>query len=261
LILFALGKKVTMAVPVLVIDDDELSREVFSFLLQDAGYEVQTADSGDEALLRLQSTSARPKVVLTDLQMPGTSGKELALQLRALCGPSTTLLAMSASEPEDDSAREFDGFLLKPFTMATLAAAIAGKTSEAVEGSSVTDTSVLDETVYRKLSQSMKPLQLEQLYTLCLSDAEGRITNMRLSASNGDDAAYRREAHAVKGGCGMVGALELQMLATAMEQRGLSDDHVATLDEFMAASERLRRILVAHGISHNRDGGVSGEDA
>jgi CheY-like chemotaxis protein len=250
-----------MAAPVLVIDDDELSREVFSFLLRDAGYEVETADSGDAALLRLQSTAARPKVVLTDLQMPGTSGNELALQLRILCGPSTTLLAMSASAPDDKSVREFDGFLLKPFTMAALTAAIAGKTVGSGEGSSSTGAGILDETVYRKLSESMKPHQLKQLYELCLADAEVRVTKMRLSASNGDDAGYRSEAHAVKGGCGMVGALELQMLATAMEQRGLSDDHVATLDEFMAASERLRRMLVAHGISHNRDGGVSGEDA
>ena len=43
----------------------------------------------------------------------------------------------------------------------------------------------------------------------------------------------------------MVGALELQRLAMSMEERGLCDDDVATLDEFMVACERLRRILVA----------------
>ena len=44
------------------------------------------------------------------------------------------LLAMSGSVPDDGSDREFDGFLLKPFTMEKLAAAIAGKTAEAAEG-------------------------------------------------------------------------------------------------------------------------------
>jgi HPt (histidine-containing phosphotransfer) domain-containing protein len=68
---------------------------------------------------------------------------------------------------------------------------------------------------------------------------------MRQAASSGDDAAYRKEAHAIKGGCGMVGAVELQRLATSMEERGLCDDDVATLDEFMVSLERLRRILVA----------------
>jgi HPt (histidine-containing phosphotransfer) domain-containing protein len=69
---------------------------------------------------------------------------------------------------------------------------------------------------------------------------------MRRAAAEGDDAAFKREAHAIKGGCGMVGALELQKLATSMEQRGLRDDDVATLDEFLVACERLRRMLIAH---------------
>jgi hypothetical protein len=44
----------------------------------------------------------------------------------------------------------------------------------------------------------------------------------------------------------MVGAIELQSLATSMEERGLRDDHIASLDEFILACGRLRRILVAH---------------
>ena len=105
-----------MPARVLVVDDDALSREVFALLLQDAGYAVETADSGDAALLYLQ-TAHPPDVVLADLQMPGTAGSELALRLRSLCGPATTLLAMSASEPDNASDQEFDGLLLKPFTM------------------------------------------------------------------------------------------------------------------------------------------------
>ena len=110
-----------MPVQILVVDDDDLSREVLAVLLQRAGYVVETADSGDGALLNLQAAHALPEVILTDLQMPGTSGNQLARSLRGLCGPATTLLAMSASAPDDGSDREFDGFLLKPFTMETLA--------------------------------------------------------------------------------------------------------------------------------------------
>ncbi len=84
---------------------------------------------------------------------------------------------------------------------------------------------------------------------------------MRQAASDGDDAAYKREAHAIKGGCGMVGALELQTLATSMEKDGLSDDHVASLKEFIVACERLRDMLIAREIIHNRARGVSGDDA
>jgi CheY-like chemotaxis protein/HPt (histidine-containing phosphotransfer) domain-containing protein len=248
-----------MPVRVLVVDDDALSREVLSLLLHGAGYAVESADSGDAALLHLQSHTP-PQVVLADLQMPGTSGNKLARQLRSLCGPTTTLLAMSASEPGDKSDREFDGFLLKPFTMEMFTAAILRRKVETAKGSNSSTVVALDETVHQKLAASMRRPQLQQLYALCLSDAAARVAVMQWAASSGGDAAYRREAHAIKGGCGMVGALELQTLATSMEERGLSDDHVASLKEFIVAHERLRRILVAREIIHDRVSGVSGED-
>ena len=250
-----------MPVQTLVIDDDELSREVLALLLHSAGHAVETADSGDAALLHLQTVQLMPQVILTDLQMPGTTGNELALRLRALCGPATILLAMSATAPDDGSDREFDGFLVKPFTMETFTATITGKTAKPMkEGNGATAT-VLDDAVYSKLAASMRFHRLKQLYALCLADAERRLATMRQAAAGNDDAAYKREAHAIKGGCGMVGALEMQTLATSMEERGLSDDHVASLKEFLVACERLRGMLIAREIIHDRASEVSGEDA
>jgi CheY-like chemotaxis protein len=233
-----------MAVRILIVDDDELSREVLTLLTTGAGYDVEAVDSGDAALERVQRV--RPEVVLTDIQMPGTAGDELARQLRSVCGARTLLLAMSGSELEDGVGRDFDGFLLKPFTMETLTATISGGLIRVDNGSAGADGVVLDEGVYAKLAGSMRGSQLGELYALCRKDADARVERMRRAASKGDDAAYRKEAHALKGGCGMVGAIELQRLATSMEELGLCDDDVATLEEFVAASERLRRILVAH---------------
>jgi CheY-like chemotaxis protein len=250
-----------MPVKVLVVDDDALSREVLALLLDGVGYSVETADSGDTALLHLQAAHLPPQVILTDLQMPGVTGNELALALRGLCGPATTLLAMSASAPEDGSARRFDGFILKPFSMETFTAAIAGKTAKAAKEPYGAAAPVLDEVVYTKLAGSMRHSRLEQLYALCLADTESRLTIMQQAASRDDDAAYKREAHAIKGGCGMVGAIELQTLATSMEEGGLSDDHVASLKEFIVACERLRGMLIAREIIHDRASEVSGEDA
>ena len=250
-----------MPIQILVIDDDDVSREVLALLLNSTGYAVATADSGDAALLHLQMAGLLPQVVLTDLQMPGTTGSKLALRLRELCGPATVLLAMSATAPDDGCVLDFDGFLLKPFAMEAFTAAITGKTARAVKEPKGAAAAVLDEVVYSKLAGSMRPSQLKQLYTLCLADAEGRLTTMWQAASGNDNAAYKREAHAIKGGCGMVGALELQTLATSMEERGLSDDHVASLKEFIGACQRLRGMLVAREIIHDRASGVSGEDA
>jgi CheY-like chemotaxis protein/HPt (histidine-containing phosphotransfer) domain-containing protein len=241
-----------MPVRILVVEDDEVSRKILELLLQAEGYEVESVDSGDAALVHLQTTHPRPGVVLTDLQMPGTTGDALARQVRDLCGAEILILGMSASELEDEAGREFDGFLMKPFDMDTLSKAIAGGKSAVGNGPRGTDESVLSRVVYEKLAGSMPRPRLEQLYALCLSDAENRIASMRQAASEGNDVAYRRGAHAIKGGCGMVGAIELQSLATSMEERGLCDDHIASLNEFTLACERLRRILVAHGTNHNQ---------
>lgn len=241
-----------MPVRVLVVDDDDLSREVLALLLDNAGYTVETAESGDAALKHLQTAPSLPAVVLADLQMPGTTGRELARRLRSLCGHTTTILAMSASEPEDELAQEFDGLLLKPFTMEAFAAAISRAQPDTEHEARGIEVAVLDETVYRKLAGSMRPPQIEKLYELCLTDTETRLASMRQAASDGDDAAYKKEAHAIKGGCGMVGAHELQTLATSMEKHGLSDDHVASLQEFLVACGRLRGMLIAREIIHNR---------
>jgi CheY-like chemotaxis protein len=249
-----------MPLRVLVIDDDDLTRDIVALLLNGAGYAVETDDSGDAALLHLQTAPRPPEVVLADLQMPGTSGLELVRRLRALCGSATTFLAMSASAPDDQSASEFDGLLLKPFTVERFAAAIAGRTTR-IEEESSTAVTALDETIYRKLAGSMRPHQLQKLYELCLADTETRLETMRRAASGGDDSTYKKEAHAIKGSCGMVGATELQTLATSMERLGLSDDHIASLKEFMVAGERLRGMLVAREVIHNRGSSVSGEDA
>jgi CheY-like chemotaxis protein len=234
----------------LMVDDDALSRELFSLLLRQKGYAVEAVNSGEAALQHLQAQHALPEVVLTDMQMPGLAGAELASQLRSLYGTRMMLLAMSGSEPKRTDKQAFDGFLLKPFTVDQLAATISGSAPRADEK---TDDSehrpVLNRAVYQKLAASMQATQIEQLYTLCLEDTRRRFSAMERAASEGDDAAYRQEAHAIKGGCGMIGAAELQKLATSMEEQGLdATNHVATHQEFILAVERLRRILVGHEI-------------
>jgi DNA-binding response OmpR family regulator len=240
-------KNETGPLRILVVDDDALSREVLALLLDHSGYAVSTADSGDAAVLQLSTMTGRlPHVVLADIQMPGTAGSALAHALRERCGAESLLLAMSGSRPPDDVIREFDGLLLKPFTMEDLASAIAAtdrqpRTTHAIDQ----NFAPLNEATYEKLAKSMRAERLQQLYTLCLTDSEDRIARMRQLASNKEDASFRKEAHAIKGGAGLVGAVELQTLAEMLEEKGIQANHVASLDELMISCDRLRRILMA----------------
>lgn len=234
---------------ILIVDDDALSREVLSLLLEHAGYVVSAADSGEAAVCQLSATprSLLPHVVLTDIQMPGIAGSALAHALRGCCDASSLLLAMSGSHPPDDMIREFDGLLLKPFTVEELAATIAtiDNPVEATNKAVTRDIVLLDLSIYEKLAASMRPDRLQQLYEVCLTDSTARISRMRQFASNNDDVSFRREAHAIKGGASLVGAIELQTLAGSLEDSGLQANHVASLNELILSCDRLRRILMA----------------
>jgi HPt (histidine-containing phosphotransfer) domain-containing protein len=126
--------------------------------------------------------------------------------------------------------------------MEELAAAIAKRGGAAKQGESA--DGALDTVAHAKLRQMMKPEQLQALYAMFFADAEKRLATMRVALQESDDAEFRRCSHAIKGGCGMVGARELHELARRMEDNGIGSGSLDSLDGFLLAIERLRRILV-----------------
>lgn len=237
----------------LVVDDDALSRDLLTLLLEAEGYEVEAAASGEAAVAR--SASRSPDVVLTDIQMPGLAGSSLAAALRMELGEGPLLLAMSGSQPPVSALTGFDGFLLKPFTVGALKSMMGRETpliDDALDDAlddAIGDA--LDEAIYAKMCDLMPVAQLGQMYALCIDDARKRIAHMEALAAAGGDAEYRKEAHAVKGSSGMLGAPELYALAAAAEQQGLSlsgaargtTSVTATLAQLSLACDRLERIL------------------
>ncbi|MGZ3473258.1 MAG: sigma-54-dependent transcriptional regulator, partial [Polyangiales bacterium] len=78
---------------ILVVDDEENLRLVLRTLLKRAGYEVETASTGEEALEKVEAFG--PDVVITDVRMPKMSGIDLLAALRAKQSPATVIV-MSA---------------------------------------------------------------------------------------------------------------------------------------------------------------------
>jgi len=60
---------------ILVVDDEKSLTILLSRILKDAGYQVETALSGEEAKKKIKNFT--PNLVITDLKMPGISGLEL----------------------------------------------------------------------------------------------------------------------------------------------------------------------------------------
>ncbi len=68
---------------ILVVDDDEVTRDEFGELLQNLDVDVQTTPSGEDALEVLDDEGGDFNVVFTDLKMPGMDGIELMAKIKA----------------------------------------------------------------------------------------------------------------------------------------------------------------------------------
>ena len=114
---------------VLVVDDDELLREVAQTALElVAGWEVSTAHSGLEAQQRARSD--HPDVILLDVMMPGVDGPSTVAALRA--DPATRdipIIFLTAKLPSEDFEEwrplRLAGVIPKPFDPMTLATDMA----------------------------------------------------------------------------------------------------------------------------------------
>jgi PAS domain S-box-containing protein len=83
---------------VLLVDDEEGIRKVVSIALKDAGYEVWTAENGEQALdvFRRQ----QPPLVLTDIKMPGMDGIEVLRRIKAMETDSEVIIITGHGEME-----------------------------------------------------------------------------------------------------------------------------------------------------------------
>ena len=110
--------------PVLIIDDEQDIREVTAMTLMDSGFIVETAADGIEGLARCESFA--PRIVITDIRMPGMDGLEAAriINDERLCGV-LMLTAFSQREVVEE-ARDAGAlaFLVKPFQKSDLVPAI-----------------------------------------------------------------------------------------------------------------------------------------
>jgi PAS domain S-box-containing protein len=114
---------------VLVVEDEEPVRRIAAALVESLGYEVVTACSGDEALELCRSPELRIDVVLTDVVMPGTRGRELRDRLEEL-RPGIKILFTSGYAADVIAHHgildEDVHFIPKPFGIADLARALRG---------------------------------------------------------------------------------------------------------------------------------------
>ena len=100
---------------ILLVDDEDLLLTMGQTILSAYGYRVLTASGGHQALEILTKSADPIDLMITDLVMPGMSGRELVEQVRTLL-PHTRILCSSGYVQAAAPGREEEDYLQKPFS-------------------------------------------------------------------------------------------------------------------------------------------------
>ena len=114
---------------ILVVEDNDMNMQLVEFLLEEGGYEIVKATSGEEALSITRDSGAAPDLILMDIHLPGMDGLSV---VRAMKGDARTaripILALTAHAMRGDRDRFLeagcDGYISKPIDVKTFLTSI-----------------------------------------------------------------------------------------------------------------------------------------
>ncbi|WP_179953957.1 response regulator [Denitrobaculum tricleocarpae] len=251
---------------ILLVDDNRTNRSVISRVLENAGHVVETAEDGDDALDRLDAEAF--DIVLTDINMPGTSGLDLTKMYRVLNTgePHMPIVALTADATEQakQDCREagMDGYLTKPVEAQQLLALVRELTLDvAAAGGDRFDAGAAPahDPLPERPAQLITPISahpkyggasnetvldpdaldalraldtdeafVAEIFDGFLVDAAATMVNLNQAFDNGDLAAFHDEAHALRSSAGYVGAKRMVRLLLDMRECGPDRDNDRT---------------------------------
>jgi DNA-binding response OmpR family regulator len=105
------GKGIEPGTPVLIVDDDTFLADAFQTILEDAGFYVEIAVTGTQALAKAEKIQF--KLVITDLNLTDIQGDELSRQLKEMIPGVSVILLTGMSAANSRQERDPDKMLQK----------------------------------------------------------------------------------------------------------------------------------------------------
>ena len=135
-------KRVMTVKRILLVEDNELNREVAQTILEEAGFTVETANDGAEAVERMEKAKSGDfDLILMDVQMPRLNGYEATRRIRSMIDPRKAripIVAMTANAFQEDKRQALeagmDAHIAKPIEIAKLLETLDGVFKEETFG-------------------------------------------------------------------------------------------------------------------------------
>jgi signal transduction histidine kinase/CheY-like chemotaxis protein len=229
----------------LLVEDSPINQKVALRMLERLGYRADVACDGEEAVEVVQKIAY--DVVFMDLQMPVLDGIEATRRIRSSAAVSRQpwIVALTAEALAGDEARcraaGMNGYVSKPVSMATLAAAIErGMLTRSASGPRRTTPLPAEEieALHTSLAELASELDPEFVDTLVRALLEGLVRHRATlleAHANADRVALGRVAHSLLGESGNVGAARLARACAALQRAireggDMEESFVAVLD-------------------------------
>jgi CheY-like chemotaxis protein/HPt (histidine-containing phosphotransfer) domain-containing protein len=217
---------------VLIAEDGEANQLVAAAILRKAGYAVDLARDGEEALGAART--AAYDLVLMDVRMPRMDGLAATAAIRGLEGPAgrVPIIAMTAAAMPDEVARcleaGMDGHVAKPMDLTALLAAVSDilenrprRSRAAVEEPNPAGPTLIDHTTLQELRAAVGPGRLPRLIGVFADETRARVARL---TSTDDVSVIEEEAHGLKSAAGTFGAAALRSIASSLEEACVARD-------------------------------------
>ncbi|WP_144185492.1 ATP-binding protein [Elioraea rosea] len=235
---------------ILLAEDSRANQIVAAATLRRAGYAVEIAEDGDQAVAR--AASGGFDLVLMDIQMPKRTGIEATVAIRRLPGPEAQvpIVAMTASAlPGDREAcleAGMDGYLAKPVEaralLSTVAATLEGR--EAAPAREAAGAAMLDHAMIEEMRDAVGEDRMAHLMGIFADETRSRLDQLAEAAARHDLAAMAHLCHGLRSAAGTFGATALTEAARRLERHCVEGDGAAA-EEVYATIPALARASLA----------------
>jgi len=243
------AEEANVALPAaLIVEDEHYNQIVLAGMVGKLGYQTECVGGSDKALAAAVRRAF--DVVFLDIELPLVKGPEVARRLRALPGGSRPLLiGVSANDSREAADRCFaagmDAFVTKPFSVATLQAAVAGARARRQAGDAAGGPD-LDFAALELYAQNV-PGGLAGAVTSYSRILREEIAALQQALEDRHSAeAVARAAHRVRSHATVVGAAGVVQAAARLEmaaRAGHMADGAAHFSQIQRAAEEIGQLL------------------